>query len=89
MIEAVEVSGDTRPDDTVGSSAEATEKTHLPSISSKHNDVSSSNEVGIGQTGQEFVVDFEGETDVSSPQNWSRGRKWLLIVLVSLLDFAV
>lgn len=39
--------------------------------------------------GQEVVVDFGDETDLSNPQNWSPKLKWSLVVMVSTLDLAV
>lgn len=41
------------------------------------------------ESGQGILVDFDGEGDLSNPQNWSPKLKWSLIVLVSALDFAV
>ncbi|KAI0179383.1 MFS multidrug transporter [Hypoxylon sp. FL1284] len=41
------------------------------------------------ERGQGSLVDFDGENDLSNPQNWSPKLKWTLIVLVSMLDFAV
>ncbi|KAI1396460.1 MFS multidrug transporter [Hypoxylon fuscum] len=38
---------------------------------------------------QSNLVDFDGEGDLSNPQNWSPTLRWSLIVLVSTLDFAV
>ncbi|ETS81016.1 hypothetical protein PFICI_06018 [Pestalotiopsis fici W106-1] len=42
-----------------------------------------------GAPEQETLVDFDGEDDSSNPKNWSRKRKWTLVIIVSLLDFAV
>jgi hypothetical protein len=35
------------------------------------------------------LVDFDDGPDPENPQSWSPGRKWGLIVLVSLMEFAV
>lgn len=40
-------------------------------------------------TPQDTLVDFDGEDDLTNPKNWSRGRKWALVLIVSTLDFAV
>lgn len=31
------------------------------------------------------IVDFDGDNDPANPLNWSKKRKWFLVILVSLL----
>ena len=36
---------------------------------------------------QSYIVDWDGDEDVSNPQNWPSGRKRGIIILVSALTF--
>lgn len=49
---------------------------------------SDSLEKGAQQTDINMVeVDFDGESDLTNPQNWTLGRKWTITFLISLAEF--
>lgn len=85
MVESSDLSPDDVKSAKLVEASNATEKAPSPSISSRPIDVDREG----SEAGQGGLVDFGDETDLSNPQNWSPKLKWSLIVLVSLLDFAV
>jgi hypothetical protein len=42
---------------------------------------------GEGQPNQSNVVDWDGVDDPQNPMNWSNGRKWFAIAVVSAITF--